>query len=425
MGFVVQNGGNSLFGSAEELIAFGQIFGGSLFLAFIIFLIWHFKRGLPTPGAPSFDWAVLGLGLWCFCGMAIDGWAHKHGSVDDSFFTPWHAIWYSGFNAYAGFITFSLWSLSDKTIPLSPRAIKDFLAAMPAGYGASVAGMVVFGLAGIGDLFWHAFLGIEGGTDILLSTTHLGLAAGLSLSLMAPFWSAWNTPGSGEKGLVSQLPMLFGLGAAWSVLTLFTSYVHHQTLSYNSICGALSKCAEGTTGLELGVSSILLQSAILSGVILLFMRRWSPSFGAFTILLGVNGVAIAAFAPGELDVAWKHLLAPIVAGIGLDIAYRFVDPFGTGRIRLFSFLIPSIHTTVWLLVLIYQTGFTYAVIGNYPLMSPLGWSVHATIGVVFVAGCVGVLVSLLIAPPPTPDDLELQDVMFEMLEEEETEPILE
>jgi len=405
-------------GSTQELEAFGQIFGGSLALAIVVFVIWHFTRGLPTPGMPSFDWAVLGLGLWCFCGMVIDGWAHKHGSVDDSFFTPWHAVWYSGFNAYAGFITFSLWRLSDRKIPLSPKAIKDFLAGMPQGYGSSVAGMMVFGVAGIGDLLWHTFLGIEGGTDILLSTTHLGLAAGLSLSLMAPFWAAWNTPGSGEKGLASQLPILFGLGAAWSVLTLFTSYAHHQTLSYSSLCGALPQCGDGTTGLELGISSILLQSAILAGVIFLFMRRWRPVFGTFTILLGVNGIAIAAFAPGDLNQAWRHMLTPIIAGIGLDLAYRFVDQFGSGRIRLFAFLVPAIHTFTWLLVLTFETGFIYTVEGNYPLMSPLGWSVHATIGAVFLAGSIGVLVSLLVTPPPIPVDLELQGAVFEMIEEE-------
>jgi hypothetical protein len=52
------------------------------------------------------------------------------------------------------------------------------------------------------------------------------------------------------------------------------------------------------------------------------------------------------------------------------------------------------------------------------LMSPLGWSVHATIGAVFLAGSIGVLVSLLVTPPPIPVDLELQDAVFEMIEEE-------
>ena len=27
-------------------------------------------------------------------GLYIDGWAHNHGFVDDSFFTPWHAVLY-------------------------------------------------------------------------------------------------------------------------------------------------------------------------------------------------------------------------------------------------------------------------------------------------------------------------------------------
>ena len=38
-------------GSTQELEAFGQIFGGSLALAIVVFVIWHFTRGLPTPEA--------------------------------------------------------------------------------------------------------------------------------------------------------------------------------------------------------------------------------------------------------------------------------------------------------------------------------------------------------------------------------------
>jgi hypothetical protein len=415
MEFEVQNGGGSLFGSTEELMAFGEIFGGTLAVAFALFAFRHFTKGLPSPGSISFDWTVLALGLWCFCGMAIDGWAHKHGAVDDSFFTPWHAVWYAGFNAYAAFITFSLWRLYDGPLPITPSAIKAFLAGMPRGYGPSVAGMVVFGVAGVGDLLWHTFLGIEGGTDILLSTTHLGLAAGLSLSLMAPFWAAWNTPGSGEKGLVSQLPVLFGIGTAWSVLTLFTSYVHHQTLSYNSLCNALPSCAAGNAGLELGISAILLQSVLLTGVVLLFMRRWSPVFGTFTVLLGVNGIAIAAFAPGEPSEAWQHMVTPLAAGLALDVAYRLVDPFGSGRIRTFAFLVPAIHTFVWLAVLTYNTGWQVGMVGGNLLMTPLGWSVHATIGAVFLAGFVGVLVSIGMIPPATPDGSEAQETLFDDL----------
>ena len=51
---------------------------------------------------------MLALAFWCFIGMVIDGWAHTHGEVDDSFFTKWHGIWYSGFTAYALYVIFGL-----------------------------------------------------------------------------------------------------------------------------------------------------------------------------------------------------------------------------------------------------------------------------------------------------------------------------
>jgi hypothetical protein len=386
-------------GGFDELMVFGEIFFGSLIVATAYFGYRHVKHGLSLPGSQRFDWTVLILGLWCFVGMSVDGWGHKHGAVDDSFFTPWHAIWYSGFTAYASFITIALWRLHDGPLPTSPRTIKQFLSAMPAGYSSAVAGMVVFSLAGFGDMLWHTFLGIEGGIDILLSPTHLGLAAGLALTLMAPFWSAWHNPNSGKEGLSSQIPMLFALGATWSVLTLFTSYAHHQTISYNSICAVANGCPDGNQGLELGITSILLQSAILTGFILLFMKRWRPAPGAFTILLGVNGLAIAAFAPGELKVAWKHILVPIIAGVILDLIYKYMPK---DKVRTFAFIIPASHTLTWILIWLTQVPFKIATSKGYPVMSPFGWTIHSTIGTVFLAGCVGVLMSIVINPPELP-----------------------
>src|SRR4249920_2010786 len=44
-----------------------------------------------------FDWMVILLEAWWVGGLFVDGWAHAHGKVDQSFFTPWHAILYAGF----------------------------------------------------------------------------------------------------------------------------------------------------------------------------------------------------------------------------------------------------------------------------------------------------------------------------------------
>src|SRR4029450_8445544 len=44
-----------------------------------------------------FDWAATVLAATFTGGVFLDGWAHTHGRVDDTFFTPWHAALYSGF----------------------------------------------------------------------------------------------------------------------------------------------------------------------------------------------------------------------------------------------------------------------------------------------------------------------------------------
>src|SRR5262247_503668 len=53
-----------------------------------------------------FDWIMAGLSCWLVGGLFLDGWAHAHGKVDDVFFTPWHAILYSGGAAITGFLVY-------------------------------------------------------------------------------------------------------------------------------------------------------------------------------------------------------------------------------------------------------------------------------------------------------------------------------
>jgi hypothetical protein len=43
-------------------------------------------------GGLAFDWVMMSLSLLFLGGLYLDGWAHNHGRVDDSFFTIWHAF---------------------------------------------------------------------------------------------------------------------------------------------------------------------------------------------------------------------------------------------------------------------------------------------------------------------------------------------
>src|SRR5215470_9421583 len=94
---------------------------------------------------PAFTATALLLGTWLVIGMYVDAWAHHHLSIE-TFFTPWHALLYSG--AAANFVFLSVAWLNRRR-------------SLPAGYELSIAGSILFGIGGFADLIWHAIFGIE------------------------------------------------------------------------------------------------------------------------------------------------------------------------------------------------------------------------------------------------------------------------
>src|SRR5260370_31896356 len=143
-----------------------------------------------------FDWIMDVVSVWWLGGLFIDGWAHSNIPQLETFFTPWHAVLYSGYLA----VTFTLLvkillnlrqsalnagGSMPSLVALVRESLPDhrWLQAIPNGYELSVLGVAIFGVSGIGDLTWHLILGIERSTEALLSPTHLGLALGIGLAL--------------------------------------------------------------------------------------------------------------------------------------------------------------------------------------------------------------------------------------------------
>ena len=71
------------------------------------------------------------LGLWFSLGLFLDAWAHNNLQELETFFTPWHAVFYSGFAATAAWICWLVWRNRGGTRPT--------FAAVPVGYGLAVA----------------------------------------------------------------------------------------------------------------------------------------------------------------------------------------------------------------------------------------------------------------------------------------------
>src|SRR5712691_5629716 len=104
-------------------------------------------KARPALGGIGFDRAMIGFCCWLLGGLYLDGWAHNHGLVDKTFFTPWHALLYSGYGATAVFLLVTL-------VVNQVRGYRG-LRAIPRGYELSVLGLPLFIAAGVGDLIWH------------------------------------------------------------------------------------------------------------------------------------------------------------------------------------------------------------------------------------------------------------------------------
>lgn len=335
---------------------------------------------LPTPDGsahaadPRLDWWVALFGAWLLIGLYLDGWAHRHFEIE-SFFTPWHGVLYSGFLAAAAFITLTLLANHHRGSPWS--------AALPPGYGLSMIGVLIFTAGGIGDLVWHTVLGIEADLDALLSPTHLILAVGGVLIGSGPFRAEWrrNQPHAALT-LIEGLPMLLSLTFFLSVLTFFTQFAHPFVHLWPA--GARP---QGTFFPQaLGIASIVLQTALLMGPILLTVRRWTLPFGSLLLIVVLNAALMCV-----LEGQYHLLSVGLLAGLLADVFYKLLQPSAArpAAFHVFAFVVPAALYGVYFVVL--------------AVTSDIWWSIPFWSGAIVLAGMVGWLLSYLIIPPRFPE----------------------
>lgn len=321
--------------------------------------------------APRFAWMVIALSSWFVGGLFLDGWAHTHGKVDDSFFTPWHGVLYSGHLATLLYLGWQWWP---------PRAL-------PAGYGLSLAGALLFVVGGVGDFSWHELFGIERSIEALLSPTHLLLALGLALVVTGPLRAARQQPTPALCTLHDQLPMLLSLTFTLSLLTFFTQFAHPMANAWG--VGNIRAPVEQ----ELGVTSILLDTALLMGVILFALRQWRLAPGALTLLFALNA-GLMGFVFDQGPYPLPHLAVRMATGALADLLLVWWQPTPS-RPRAWHGFAFAVPTALYL----FYFGMAHLVTG-------IAWTVHLWAGVAVLAGTVGFLLSFLVAPLVTPESME-------------------
>jgi hypothetical protein len=331
------------------------------------------QRRVQVWGGVRFDWMMVALSLWFLGGLYIDGWAHTHGRVDTSFFTPWHAVFYSGFLAVA--TALSLTILRNRAAGLSWRR------AVPEGYQPSLVGALIFAFGGVGDLGWHMLFGIETSVEALFSPSHLTLALGIALVVTGPLRAAWSRREAGQQW-TDLGPMIFSVLLFLGLLTFMTQFTHPITQPVAATRYFTPNSTVATLRIAGGMASIWVQTAILMGLGLYVMRRWSLPFGVWTLWLTVNiwGLAVVE---DEL----RFVPIALVVGLVADLFIAYFKP-SIERVlawRVFAFGVPTLFYSLYFATL-WATG-------------GIWWSVHLWTGAIVLAGAVGLLISYLVVPP--------------------------
>ena len=107
------------------------------------------------------------------------------------------------------------------------------------------------------------------------------------------------------------------------------------------------------TAPTVGFLPILLQTAILMGVVLLLVRRWVPPFGALALIFTLATVLISV-----MHDQYPWILLALVAGLTADLLLRFLKPSAERPValRIFAFAVPTILYGLYFVGMIVNDG---------------------------------------------------------------------
>jgi hypothetical protein len=321
-----------------------------------------------------FDWIAIALGAAFTSGLYLDGWAHTHGRVDDTFLTPWHAVLYSAFFAMALFlIGRAAWGF---------RRTGHWRTAMPAGYAPGLLGVACWVVGGPFDAFWHSIFGFEANVEALMSPAHALLALGYGLMASCPLRAGLRrAPG----GWLDKVGIVLSMTFVVANLTFFTQIAHPVSNLW-----AAGRMRMSPDMIEFGITGMLLTAAILAAPVLCLLRWNRLPVGGVTILIGLDTIAMGfVFDRGLYPVA--AVLAFVVAAALADVMRVALRPDAarSAAFRVFAVVLPALLYVGYFLALIVTVG--------------VGWSPHLWLGVVVFAGLIGWLISYLVLSPRLAD----------------------
>jgi hypothetical protein len=323
---------------------------------------------LPGVASPAFTWTFVVLCCWLMAGAYLDSWHHHSlARPETNFFTPFHAVLYSGMAAIGIFLGINVWR--------NYRRYGTWGELLPDGYGVSLLGTVLFGVGGALDLLWHSRFGIELSVAALFSPPHLFLMLTGGLIVSGPLRAAMR-----RGGAQATWPAIISGALTLSMLTFFFQF-DHPFIDRWAAGSAVDPRGPYWMEEELGMLGLILYAAAVVGLLVILLRRFELPTGALTVILTINALLVSPVANHT-----ELVIVALLGGAAGDLLLFVLrpSPARPRAFHTFMFAAPAALTAAYFVVLGSTTGVWW---------EPTIWT-----GAVPVTGMVGWLVSFIALP---------------------------
>jgi hypothetical protein len=327
-------------------------------------------------------WVLLVASAWLVIGLQLDAYAHATTPQLETFWTPWHAVLYSGIAA-SGFTL--LWIMRSR-LPRIPTY--RTLLALPNALRLPLAGMALLLVGGGVDTLWHNVFGIEQGLEIFVSPSHELIIMGMVLVAAGPALLLATEPG---RELPVSGGVLVTISALLSALPLHIYSLHASAIGSLYLGQGDNPVRIFSRDAQM-VHGYLFSTVLLLVPILILGRRWRLPLAVPTVLVAVPAVLMHLMF-GSTGPWWPALTVSAAAAgaeLVLRLGARFVPAPAEARWIGLGLLAPLIVWGALFLIGAAEVG--------------VGWNVHMVSGVltlVAITGAATVLITRNVRFGPT------------------------
>jgi hypothetical protein len=332
------------------------------------------------------DLIAMIIAFWPITALFFDGRNHNNKTGQESFFSIAHSVLYTGMTVFAIYVGMLIVRFQREAGSDPARGAFDFKA-IPVGYGVSIIGLCILGVAGPADLIWHSVYGFEINVEAIVSPPHLALFLGgllVSSTGIRSMWAKRDIAPSMRGYLPALLSGILFI-AMVNFITMYLSAWMTNVAPTKAFVNDLKRFPYYTVGQSL--ASIVISTIVLLGPTLLILRRWRVPDWTFTITYVAFGLLMNIMT--QYRDAWT-LIALGLTGLAVDLMQRAFAPARDRRLTLGGIrLVGSLAAVVlW---------FSYFIL--LALEKGIGWKPTTWIGVCVIGVGAGFGTAFLVAPP--------------------------